>query len=243
MVTKAGVYASNCCIDTAGYLSNFEIRQSIANPEDFGGSIKTWSTEDGDLFMLSDDTQWVSYLSDESYSHREEWIGSQQLGGLVDWAVDLGKDFDIDAHRATGKNEPVEPLCSFSMSFVSFDELDAVSDIFPAYCPALYSLDTLCSELQNALTKYLIVNSHYDELFGYYVVKYIKEMTPGALEKLMREGRDDYFNYTLTYMWSVSMSSCASVMLPDFSHNLTYVLRDEEGFYKQLQEKYAISPG
>jgi hypothetical protein len=111
--------------------------------------------------------------------------------------VDIDKDLGINADGVTGENEPVESLCSFYLSFINLDDLEAASDIFPAYCRALYSLDTFSNELWNVLDEYVTTDSHYDKLFGYFV-KYMKKIIPGALKSFLREG-EEYCNIYVRY--------------------------------------------
>jgi len=76
------------CTQTRGYLANFEIREILAtNP-----SARLYRDSQGDVLVYND-TQWASFLTPESYASRVGWAGQLNLGGTVDWAVDLDDDY------------------------------------------------------------------------------------------------------------------------------------------------------
>ncbi len=79
------------CTETNGYISNYEIRQIIASSDN-----AQWISDDagGDL-LIYDDTQWVSWMSEENYNARVDWVRGLNFGGTSDWAVDLDGNYDI----------------------------------------------------------------------------------------------------------------------------------------------------
>ncbi|RYP70405.1 hypothetical protein DL771_005526 [Monosporascus sp. 5C6A] len=78
------------CTGTAGYISNFEIREMLATRSD----IHRYSDDDGDI-LLYDGVQWVSWLTKPLYDERVDWITGLNFGGISDWAVDLDADYDL----------------------------------------------------------------------------------------------------------------------------------------------------
>ncbi|KAK4194711.1 hypothetical protein QBC40DRAFT_290276 [Triangularia verruculosa] len=110
-MTTPGCYGQDCtftgpesgatpgrCTKTAGYLSNFEIREIISR----GTGINTlYSDDEGDI-LVYDDVQWVSYMTRETYASRLAWIRGLNFGGTSDWAADLDADYPSDADPGQG---------------------------------------------------------------------------------------------------------------------------------------------
>ncbi|KAK4145065.1 uncharacterized protein C8A04DRAFT_27060 [Dichotomopilus funicola] len=76
------------CTGTAGYVSNFEIREIIAADSE----ITQHNDDNGDVLVYGGD-QWVSWLSKSSYQARLDWIRGLNFGGTSDWATDLDADY------------------------------------------------------------------------------------------------------------------------------------------------------
>ncbi|CAP61951.1 uncharacterized protein PODANS_5_1570 [Podospora anserina S mat+] len=76
--------AKGRCTDTAGYISNAEINQIIAQ----GRANKRYNKE-GSNIMVYDNTEWVAWMDDEMKDKRTEFYHSYNFLGTTDWAVDL----------------------------------------------------------------------------------------------------------------------------------------------------------
>ncbi|KAM5465541.1 putative chitinase [Microsporum audouinii] len=106
-MTQAGCYGPDCtftgpesgaapgrCTGTRGYVSNFEIREIIAEKS----SAKQYPDKNGDI-LVYDDVQWVSWMTREKYDERINWVAALNFGGTSDWAVDLEVSYgDDDGH-------------------------------------------------------------------------------------------------------------------------------------------------
>lgn len=70
------------CTDTGGYLANAEI-----------GEIKgrTWTDAESNSRIMVDGDLWVSYMDDDLKSSRTAMYKRYNMGGTIDWAVDLVK--------------------------------------------------------------------------------------------------------------------------------------------------------
>lgn len=83
---------------TAGYISNYEIREIIANgsssttPSSYGG-VQEYYSEDAGNVLVYNDVQWVSWVNSSVYDNRTQWIRSLNFGGIVDWAMDLNATY------------------------------------------------------------------------------------------------------------------------------------------------------
>ncbi|OJJ03002.1 hypothetical protein ASPVEDRAFT_93638, partial [Aspergillus versicolor CBS 583.65] len=73
------------CTESSGYISNYEIRQIIAS----SGNAQWISDDAGGDLLIYDDTQWVSWMSEDNYNARLDWVRGLNFGGTSDWAVDL----------------------------------------------------------------------------------------------------------------------------------------------------------
>ena len=110
-MTAPGCYGPDCtftgplsgatkgrCTDTAGYLSNYEIRDIIS----YGSGFKThYSDDEGDILVYNN-VQWVSYMKRETYANRLAWIRGLNFGGTSDWAADLDADYPSGAGPGQG---------------------------------------------------------------------------------------------------------------------------------------------
>ncbi|KAI8954477.1 hypothetical protein F4801DRAFT_533349 [Xylaria longipes] len=111
-MTSAGCYDVDCtftgpgsgatpgrCTETAGYVSNFEIRDMLASDS---GAMQ-YSSDDGDILVYND-VQWVSWMTKELYDDRVSWVKGLNFGGLSDWAIDLDADYGADDGAGDGDN-------------------------------------------------------------------------------------------------------------------------------------------
>ncbi|MCJ1386471.1 hypothetical protein MMC17_009597 [Xylographa soralifera] len=98
-MTEAGCYTEDCtftgpnsgaipgkCTGTAGYISNWEIQQILETP---GNNAQQYFSEVAGDILVYDSTQWISYMTTETYNSRLEWVQSLNMGGTSDWAMDL----------------------------------------------------------------------------------------------------------------------------------------------------------
>ncbi|OBT40386.1 hypothetical protein VE00_10085 [Pseudogymnoascus sp. WSF 3629] len=82
--------AKGRCTGTAGYISNSEIKEIINR----GVNIqKIWNVDELTDILVYDSTEWVAYMSAATRETRTAKYKSLNMGGTVDWAIDLG--FDI----------------------------------------------------------------------------------------------------------------------------------------------------
>ena len=76
------------CTGTPDFLSNAEIKEIVrTNP-----SAKKYVAGDDSDILVYDNTNWVSWLDDARRKARVDVFRALNLGGTVDWAIDL-QDF------------------------------------------------------------------------------------------------------------------------------------------------------
>lgn len=80
------------CTKTGGYLANAELNEilgSVARRQD--GDSKTWLDKDSNSRIMVDGDLWVSYMDNDLKNSRAELYEGHNMGGTIDWAVDLVK--------------------------------------------------------------------------------------------------------------------------------------------------------
>jgi chitinase len=111
-MTTPGCYSEDCtyvgpasgatpgqCTGTAGYISNFEIRNLIATTS----NAQQYSSDQGDIVVYNS-VQWISWMTEETYDSRLSWITGLNFGGTADWAIDLDEDYSTGDAAGEGDN-------------------------------------------------------------------------------------------------------------------------------------------
>ncbi|KAK7178764.1 chitinase [Paraphaeosphaeria sporulosa] len=240
------------CTETAGYISNAEIREIITESLLGSGGNATVSYDkdsDSDILVYGGN-DWVSYMSDKTKASRTDWYKGLNFGGTSDWAVDLDKDHGDDGVGSVDpdelEKEGVGPKCD---SYGSYDTLEKISkdENLQPTCAALYALGVLKKLLGEAMDKYNSVNDGYDGKFKSYT-KFLKNGLPDVLARHM-----DYMDGAgLPYFdchwvggnkdWRGACPVPQDVRgnQPFGVWKITQTLRDSDGFYKDLQNKTGI---
>ncbi|KAJ6151665.1 hypothetical protein N7470_006793 [Penicillium chermesinum] len=98
-MTEAGCTGPNCkytgpqsgatpgrCTKTAGYIANAEINEIIDTND---SAEKSFDKGSDSNILVYNQTQWVAYMDDTTKDTRTSYYKGLNLGGTVDWAVDL----------------------------------------------------------------------------------------------------------------------------------------------------------
>lgn len=109
-MTTPGCYSPDCtytgplsgarpgrCTGTAGYISNFEIRELMATDN----SVQQYTSDEGDMLVYGGN-QWISWMTTDTYNSRVAWVKGLNFGGTSDWAADLDADYDDGAGPGQG---------------------------------------------------------------------------------------------------------------------------------------------
>lgn len=205
--------------------------------------------------QIYNNNQWVSWLTPESYSARQQWYDELHFGGSVDWASDLNRTY---SNNGTGDLEDtddgwenLEPCPSIVFPYLEGLQTAVDSGNIPEHCIAEMTLGTLIWMLDRAYGNYTDVNNGYDEMFDYYV-KYIEKIIPSVLNNAFmlnmsttRDGQlipDDGYGmqyFDCRFPEQDDWVSCAewddnTDVLYRFIDATNLKLRDEEGFDKAL---------
>lgn len=86
------------CTNTAGYLANAEIDQIIDSND---SAQKSFDDASDSNILVYNATQWVAYMDDTTKQSRTALYKSLNMGGTVDWAVDL-QSFSSDDGNDNG---------------------------------------------------------------------------------------------------------------------------------------------
>lgn len=89
------------CTGTAGNISNAEL-QEIINLDSNGTRIDYDSHSDTTMVFYG--SNWVDYMPDESKANRTALYKAENLGGIVDWAIDL-QDYTDDTLDPYGDDD------------------------------------------------------------------------------------------------------------------------------------------
>ncbi|MBE3046703.1 hypothetical protein IMZ48_30060, partial [Candidatus Bathyarchaeota archaeon] len=77
------------CTKTGGYLANAEIDEMLGGIERRDGSARTWLDANSNSRIMVDGDLWVSYMDDDLKASRSQAYQRYNMGGTIDWAVDL----------------------------------------------------------------------------------------------------------------------------------------------------------
>ncbi|KAH6648205.1 hypothetical protein BKA67DRAFT_683676 [Truncatella angustata] len=96
----SGAYPGQCT-NTAGYISNYEIDQILAeNPS----AQSLWDQNSYSNIVVFNDTQWVAYMDDANKETRKALYPGLNFLGSADWAVDLQSE-NGDGNGTSGKSD------------------------------------------------------------------------------------------------------------------------------------------
>jgi GH18 family chitinase len=123
---------------TSGYISNWEIREIIANgtrpgqlegrqigetPSQYFNVQEYYSPDMGNVLVYND-YEWVSWTDDRTYNNRMEWVRALNFGGIVDWAMDLNATYP-------DRSRVVAPSASSSAASSSSSAASSLSSVSP----------------------------------------------------------------------------------------------------------------
>lgn len=244
------------CTETAGYLSEFEIREIIGmyayggeEDEDSPipeGSFKTWYDEDSQSdILVYDNTEWVAWMDDDTKTARINKYKELNFAGVIDWAVDLagGRDYQ----NLPDEEELAEIVCP-DRSFSDLQDLEQNGGDLPAPCAAEQAMEILTKMLDDAVSKFHnLDNEKYDKRFKQYIeaVKAISTANIGECMSWNGNGPcNKYFDCTFQDSGGQSSGSCPMTEYDPFSDasfTIVYDLQDKEGLFKTLAEDFGVS--
>lgn len=250
------------CTNTRGYISNVELKEiSDMHDEGYDGyEVKKWYDKDSDSDIMVYGTQgelttWAGWMSDETKKRRVDWIIDLNFGGTVDWALDLGTSYK-GPKPEEGDQDAVfwdipDNSCDPKKWPLALEQFDLAPELVPGPCRAMVLLKLLIDELGVATEAYEEASKGFDDKFKYYA-EWVKDNINPSLETFMRGNGTEFMDCK----WSSQSATvnkhgdgpCTEMELdgghgsassyPD--NSVTYTVRDEEGFYKKLEEDTGI---
>ncbi|KAH7128640.1 hypothetical protein B0J11DRAFT_431313 [Dendryphion nanum] len=248
------------CTGTGGYIANAELNEIARYAEEGvdGFSAKKWYEEKIDTDIMTYGTQgkgmtdWVAYMTPETKARRTDWIRGLNMGGTTDWAVDLsgwykgsdkddkGAGWDVDAGDILECNSNDWPK--------TLESLESGINSVPVHCRAEALLRVLVGAYDAAIQEYNTVKKDYDDKFGWYA-DWVKDAINDRLDVFLGLINGDGLKY-MDCKWETRKvkgeGPCTEARAPwDGGPNggprvVTFKMRDEEGFYKELLEKTGI---
>ncbi|RFU75486.1 glycoside hydrolase family 18 [Trichoderma arundinaceum] len=156
------------CTGKAGYISNAELKEIINL--DSNDTLMDYDSR-SDTAMVIYGSTWVSYLPDDSKARREALYKEANLGGTVDWAIDL-QEYTDDNLDPDGDGEylpDTDPLSPCNDNYGTMEELDAAAGNIPEHCVTLYTLIALNNLLTESISNYTdMMSDGYDKKFEVY---------------------------------------------------------------------------
>ncbi|KAJ5081191.1 killer toxin alpha/beta [Penicillium angulare] len=154
------------CTKTAGIIAQAEIQEMITLNE----STKSWYDEGSNSDIIVWNDTWAAYMSSDTMTSRQGYYKSFNFGGTIDWALDLiaftGDDGDPNVVW-TGPDMPKLSACT--ASYDTLEELEDAADSIPQHCLTQYTLNTLSTVLEGAMSNYTdLMNDGYDKKFKIY---------------------------------------------------------------------------
>ncbi|PTB47685.1 glycoside hydrolase family 18 protein [Trichoderma harzianum CBS 226.95] len=156
------------CTGTAGYISNAELQEIIDLDSN---DTRVDYDPQSDTYMVFYGSNWAAYMPDESKAFRTALYKASNLGGTVDWAVDLQEytDDSLDPYDDDGDLPYTDPLPPCNDEYETMEALDAATGNIPEHCITLYTLTALNHLLKQSLSNYTDMMSHgYDDKFNVY---------------------------------------------------------------------------
>ncbi|EEP81862.1 conserved hypothetical protein [Uncinocarpus reesii 1704] len=251
-MTQAGCHGETCtfvgpesgakkgeCTDTAGYVSNAEIEKIIKEND----NILRLDDHEKDLhnILVYNDTEWVAYMDSKNKAARRKMYQGLNMGGTVDWAVDLEKSLDDEDHLGEDL-DVIYPPCNDDLDTV--DEIVKAADKLPGRCVEQYLARALSIELKSALEKYdQILKDGYDRKFGYYS-KAVKKSWEAAMDTIYQHHIPEYFNCLQQVpTGDDKYKNETGVCPPEFeghAYSVFLIPKDEDKFFKWVAEKFQV---
>lgn len=156
------------CTGTAGYISNAELQEIIDLDSN---DTRVDYDENSDTTMVFYESNWVSYMPDDSKANRTLLYKKSNFRGTADWAIDLQQytDDNLDPDGDDEDLPDTDPLSPCSDEYKTMEELDAAAGGIPEHCVALYTLSTLNSLLKESISNYTdMMANGYDNKFKTY---------------------------------------------------------------------------
>ncbi|KAL7932039.1 glycoside hydrolase family 18 protein [Trichoderma chlorosporum] len=180
------------CTGTSGYISNAELEEIINL--DYNDTRFDYDPR-SDTSMVFYGSNWVAYMPDESKANRTAIYKAANLGGTVDWAIDL-QDYTDDTLDPSGDDDDLpdtDPLPPCKDEYSTMEELDAATGNIPEHCITLYTLSTLNSLLKQSLSNYTDMMSHgYDSKFSVYAAS-VAAQADSTLRNWINTNGTNYF--------------------------------------------------
>ncbi|KAL3428789.1 hypothetical protein BDV09DRAFT_203916 [Aspergillus tetrazonus] len=109
------------CTNEAGYISNGEIQEILAE----NSNARTFLDDSFSNVLVYNNTEWVAYSDDTNREQREALFQGLNMGGSVEWAVDLQKFYSVPSSAVEvvdGVSIPVTTWAKF------YEIIDAGND-------------------------------------------------------------------------------------------------------------------
>lgn len=239
---KASGATKGVCTDTAGYISNAEIK--VLWKSGLHNAKYTFDKDSLSNIFVYDDVQWVSWMDDTQKAVRVNLYEQMNFGGTSDWAIDL----QTDVTSGDGTTSSIADC--YETSYPYYATLDKLQEAnVPEECRGIYVTQILAKLLKTKIdTFYTLMQEQYDTYFDLYVDA-VKGGAPGQLQSFMDQVQSIQFT-CIASIWddkipgyrNETQDTCPGISAqasePSLRWSVYYILRDEKAFFDAL-ERYS----
>ncbi|KAL4987616.1 glycoside hydrolase superfamily [Aspergillus falconensis] len=118
IVGEASGARKGWCPDEAGYISNGEIQEILDN----NTNARTFLDNSFSSILVYNETEWVAYSNDANRKQRETLFQGLNMGGLVEWAVDLQTFHDVPSDAVEVVDRVSVPITMWAQFYELIDE-------------------------------------------------------------------------------------------------------------------------
>jgi len=178
------------CTATAGYIANAEINEILP------AATRTWyDPKTMTDYLVYDETEWVAYMTEDTKARRGFHAINWNLGGVVDWAVDL-QDFHDDGDTPFKYDYYANCPDWDSNEYETMEALAEAGEKsrFPKKCGYFYLIPILKKIYDDSIDEYksILDKDDYDEKFDIYADAIARE-GPLAARTFLQDHGDRYF--------------------------------------------------
>ena len=213
------------CTQTAGYLAQAEIDEILKE----NASAKTFYDNDSESdIMVYNETEWVSYMSNDTRIARTATYLGWNFLGTVDWAIDL-------AAFTEAEEVSIEPLpdCYNAGNYHTIDDVVADSSI-PAFCMNMYLMNALSETLSVSLSNYSdIMSDGYNGKYKAYE-KEVRQQAYWSWNDNVWSHQDNYFTCVETN--SKGKNETVKCSSTPSGKDFYYTVEDQTAFCNALDQ-------
>ncbi|KAI3545124.1 hypothetical protein CABS03_14973 [Colletotrichum abscissum] len=220
------------CTGEPGYIANAEIEEMR---EHYLTHIKSDLLAD---IIVYNDTEYVSYMTDEHKTARKALYDMWHMAGTSDWAVDL-QSYSYDDYY--NEDYVSEPLAKCDGTYDNIDDVHNDKGNIPNHCINKYVIGALGKMLKKAVGEYSeIMDDDYDKKFEYFADA-LRQQWRSGMSNLFSKHLDEHFDCFRKQGGGLVDHACPPFdKSPGLSTKIVLKVKDEDKLKKFILEEYTI---